>query len=174
MNSLLRSLPALIAGALAMSALGCACPKVDLPSSDSTPPSITWKVTNKATSAVQNFTENGSFQAKLGEHYTVKMTATDTGGVHEASLADSVGWQCKSGSVAKGAGPSLGTPDVEKHDVWPNGQVCSEIVRYRDLDLIFECQPGYQFEKATVKLTGTGKNFFGGVTQGTLTINVVP
>ena len=174
MNSSLRFIRASIVSAPLALSLSCACPKVYKPASDSTPPTITWKVTNKATSAVQTFTGNGSFKAKWGERYAVKMTAADSGGVNEASLVSSTGWQCKTGDVAKNAGPGLETPDVEKHDVWPSGQVCSEIVKFRDLDFSFSCQPGYQFSSGSAVLTGVGKNFYGGVTTAKLTITVTP
>jgi hypothetical protein len=174
MNFSLRFIRASIVSAPLVLSLGCACPKVNKPTSDSTPPTITWKVTNKATSAVQPFTGNGSFKAKWGERYAVKMTAADSGGVNEASLVSSTGWQCKTGDVAKNAGPGLESPDVEKHDVWPSGQVCSEIVKFRDLDFSFSCQPGYQFSSGSAVLTAVGKNFYGGVTTAKLTITVTP
>jgi hypothetical protein len=160
--------------------LGCAGLKVNKPASDLTPPTIssppiiTWKVTNKANSAIQTFTGDGSFKAKWGERYAVKMTAADSRGVNEASLVSMTGWQCKSGNVAKSSGPSLESPDVTKHDVWPSGQVRKEIVKFRDLDFFFSCQSGYRFSSGSDVLTGEGKNFSGEVTTAKLTITVTP
>jgi len=162
------------AGALVLSLVGCACPKVYRPASDSTPPTLEWKVTNNATSAVQNFSGNGSLTAKWGETYSVKLTATDGEGVHQVELADSVGWSCKSGNITKSSGPGLASPQVNTKDVWPSGQVCSELTLFRDLDFHFECQSGFQFASGSGGLTGTARNFFGGVTTGTLSIGVVP
>jgi hypothetical protein len=160
--------------------LGCAGLKVNKPASDLTPPTIssppiiTWKVTNKANSAMQTFTGDGSFKAKWGERHAVKMTAADSRGINEASLVSMTGWQCKSGNVAKSSGPSLESPDVTKHDVWPSGQVRKEIVKFRDLDFFFSCQSGYRFSSGSDVLTGEGKNFSGEVTTAKLTITVTP
>jgi len=168
------SLSRFAAVTLVLGSVACACPKVQLPSSDSTPPILTWKVTNKATNAVQYFTGNATIPASLGQQYEVKLTASDTGGVHEASLSGSSSWQCVSGQVASNKGPTLGAVETEKHDVWPSGEVCSEIEQFQDVGLSFDCQAGYQFNGGSVTLTGTGKNFYGGVTTATLTFNVPP
>jgi hypothetical protein len=174
MNSSLLSSRAWVVTTLVTSVCGCACPKVYPPASDSTPPSITWKVTNNTTNAVQNFTGDAEFQAKLGEHYVVKMTASDTDGVHEASVSDSVAWSCKQGNVVESEPPTLGVPIAETHDVWPSGQVCSSIELFEDVDLAFSCSAGYQFTSGSVEVRGSGENFFNGVTKAKLTINVVP
>ena len=174
MRPLPRSLLRWSASSLLLGTLGCACPKVALPASDATPPVITWKVTNEATNAVQSFTGNGSFTASWGEHFSVKMTASDTGGVNEASLFGSESWTCISGSIASQTGPGLEVADVEKHDVWPSGQVCSEMKKFRDVNLSFDCKSGYQFGSGHIALTGTGKNFYGGETTASLSIIVTP
>jgi hypothetical protein len=167
-HRLLLLLFTLAIGALA----GCACPKVQKPSSDSSPPTINWKVRNESTNAVQTFTGNASFQAQKNEHYVVTMTAADSGGVHEATLTDETSWSCKQGSAVSSSGPGLTVPLTEKHDEWPSGQVCSEIDLILDKKLEFTCQSGYQFNGALVRLTATGKNFYNGQTTAQLTINI--
>jgi hypothetical protein len=75
MNSALRFIRASIVSAPLVLALSCACPKVYLPTSDSTPPTIAWKVTNLVTGAVQTGTGNDTLTAKYNQRVDVKMTA---------------------------------------------------------------------------------------------------
>jgi hypothetical protein len=108
----------------------------------------------------------------VGDSYHVKMTAADSGGISEASLVGSIEWWCKAGEVTSHSGPGLETPDVTKHGVWPSGQVCSEIVKFRDFDFSFDCPAGYQFSGGLAVLTGVAKNFYGGVKTSKVIMHV--
>jgi hypothetical protein len=173
MNSALRFIRASIVSAPLVLALSCACPKVYLPTSDSTPPTIAWKVTNLVTGAVQTGTGNDTLTAKYNQRVDVKMTAADSGGVNEASLVSLVYCSCKEDEYPYEY-PWYGTSSKsEKHDAWPSGQVCSKIVLFWNHGCV-GCPDGYQFSNGWLVLTGEGKNFHGGVTKATLTITVTP
>jgi len=156
MNSALRFIRASIVSAPLVLALSCACPKVYLPASDSTPPTIAWKVTNIATGAVQTGTGNDTLTAKYNQYVDVKMTAADSGGVYEAYLVTSY--------------PDFGVVDLksEKHDAWPSGQVCSKIVIIQEIFI-----PDWALIPSIV-LNGVGKNFHGGVTTAKLNLTFTP
>jgi hypothetical protein len=151
------------------------------PASDSTPPTIAWQVTNLYTNAVQTFTGNDSFTAKLYEAYQVKMTAEDSGGVNEASLDGSIYWWCTNTNAIEFDPGS--DPDITKHDMWPSGQVCRKIVmplrnvNTGGLDMVckWDLEPfGSEFFWGLHMLTGVAKNFYGGVTTAKLKINITP
>lgn len=174
MNQYRRPLLMFFVSVLVGPLAGCACPKVKKPASDSTPPTISWTVRNESTNTSQTLSGDASLQVKKGDHYVVTMTAADSGGVNEATLAGEVSWSCRQGSVASNAGPGLESPQTEKHDEWPSEEVCSEIKLSRDQKLDFQCQSGYQFQGGLVRLTGTGKNFYNGLTNAKLTMTVSP
>jgi hypothetical protein len=180
MNSARRFIRASIVSAPLVLALSC-CPKVYKPASDSTPPTIAWKVTNLYTNAVQTFTGSDSFTIKLDEAYQVKMTAEDSGGVNEASLDHSIYWSCTNSNVIEFYPGS--DPAITKHDMWPSGQVCSKIVmplrEVNTFTLIAVCKSdiepfGSEFSGGLHLMTGVAKNFYGGVTTAKLKINITP
>ena len=176
-NSARRFIRASIVSAPLVLALSCACPKVYKPASDSTPPTIAWKVTNLDTNAVQTFTGSDSFAAKGTERFQVKMTAADSGGVNEAYWEDSSYFSCTSKPNVIHSHP--GESDITKRDMWPSGQVCSEIVKFHNVETWWMPQLCYynyddQFLGGVVVVTGVGKNFYGGVTTAKLKITITP
>ncbi len=54
------------------------------------------------------------------------------------------------------------------------GNVLTQIFLLQDADLAFPCSSGFSFTGGNEQLLGTGENYFGGKTNGTLTFNVVP
>jgi hypothetical protein len=109
------------------------------------------------------------------------MTAADFGGVNEAYWEDSpLYFWCKETPNVIHSIPGPGDDsDITKRDMWPSGQVCSEIVMFHKVytDLLFDAcdntQPiGGQFVGGLLVVTGVGKNFYGGVTTAKLKINI--
>jgi len=159
---------------LCVAIAGCDGLKVPKPSSDSTPPTIRWHVRDSGTGDVQKFTGNGVVATKRGKHFVVTMKAEDSGGVSEITLGGTTSWLCTMGNLAQQAGPSLEA--TEKQSLQPDGDgmVLTEVPIIRNVELDFDCQPGYQFKSATRKLMGSGKNYFGGVAQAELVFKVSP
>lgn len=149
------------------------CAKVPKPTSDSTPPTLTWSVYNQNTSTTVQINGSGTLNAKSGESYRVTLTANDPQGIHEITLGSNTGWQCVSGNIAQSAGPGLGV--LDKQDLQPDSQnnVLTSIFLIQQANIgPFDCQPGFTFSGASVEFDGTGTNYFNGVTKGTLKFNV--
>lgn len=151
----------------------CVCPKVQLPASDSTPPKIAWRVRDKTTGDEKNFSGDGDLEVKWGHKLEIKATATDNEGVHQLDIGESAGWSCTNGSTNTSQPPDSATYSEHK-DQWPNGEVCTEIEYFADEDLGWSCDSGYWFQGGVVTFNATAHNFYGGTTQSTLTIKVVP
>lgn len=153
------------------------CSKVPKPTSDSTPPILTWHIHNQDTSSDTQIVGTGSVNAKIGDSYQVTLTADDPQGIHEITLGSNTGWQCLDAldNLAQSHGPSLGTTD--KQDLQPDsqGNVLTSIFLIREASIgPFECQAGFAFSGGSVVFTGTGTNYFNGVTKATLTFSVSP
>jgi hypothetical protein len=54
------------------------------------------------------------------------------------------------------------------------GNVLTQIFLLRDANLDFGCQAGFTLKNGSEELLGTGENYFGGKTNGTLTFQVKP
>lgn len=158
------------AAVLVLTAATC---KTPAPSSDATPPTLEWVVRNADTNVSQTFTGSGTVNAKRGEFYKVTLKAIDPQGVHDILLGGSASWTCSSGAVAQNKIADFVTA---KQTLNPDsaGNVLTQIFLLQDADLTFACSGGFSFTGGSEQLLGTGENYFGGKTNGTLTFTVVP
>jgi hypothetical protein len=163
--------PRIAFAALAFVLLFAGTCKAPAPTSDSTLPSLEWVVRNTETSVDQKFTGSGTVIAKRGESYKVTLKAIDPEGVHEITLGRNATWTCENGGVAQNVNADSAT---SKQTLDPDsmGNVLTEIFLIRDKNLLLDCQPGFTFAGGSDQLTGSGTNYFGGKTKGTLTFKV--
>jgi hypothetical protein len=158
---------------IALCLLGAATCKTPAPKSDSTPPKLEWVVRNSDTNVSQTFNGNGTVNAKHGDFYKVTLKAIDPEGVHEITLGGAATWTCLSGDVGQNANADFATA---KQPLNPDsmGNVLTQIFLLQDANLDFHCNGGFTFQGGNEQLIGTGENYFGGKTTGTLTFNVAP
>lgn len=157
----------------------CQKPK---PTSDSTPPTLKWKVLNKNTNQFVIFDEatksteavgNATVPAKIGDSYRVTLIANDDEGVHEISVTGSSEWGCSTGNVGQSHGPSLETTDTQPLEPNSEGKVLTSIFLLREVEIgPFPCQAGWNFDGGSKSVIGTAKNYFNGVTKATLVFKV--
>ena len=159
--------------ALALLLLPAVACKTTAPKSDSTPPRLEWVVRNAGTNASQTFNGSGTVNAKRGESYKVTLKAIDPEGIHEITLGGSASWTCTSGAVGQN---KIADFITKKQTLTPDGMgnVLTEIFLLQDANLDFQCQAGFTFKGGSEQLLGTGENYFGGKTNGTLTFAVTP
>ncbi len=149
------------------------CPTVKKPTSDPTPPTLEWVVTNLSTSQVQTFANDGSLTVPIGTSYRVVLNAMDPEGVSQISLGASISWTCSDGDVAQNHS-SLGAKDVQDLQPDQNGNVLTKIFLIRSGDLNFECQPDLPFSDGDQGFEGGAKNYFGGQATGHFSFHVTP
>jgi hypothetical protein len=170
-----RRLPRRVWILLAVGALATAScsPRVPRPTSDSTPPTLEWVVTNDETNEQQTFAGSGSVQASQGDSFLVTLKAKDPEGILQITISSNVGWGCSSGDLGQNVGPSLGSVDEHSSQEDAEGKVPTELFMLRDVDLgPYDCQSGLSFDGATETINGSGTNYLNLDVQGTLTFNV--
>lgn len=150
--------------------------------SDSTPPVLVWNVYDHQTNAQADHPGNPTIEAKLGRRFRVILKANDPEGVQSIQLNPTVGGGEISWSCADPPGPpnlqqsknaTLG-PQTQNLAPDANGLVLTSIFLIQELDFTLSCQEGWTFLGGTAKLTGRASNYFGGVTNGTITFSISP
>ena len=179
--------PALLLGlgaalGLCLTVAGCSNLKVKKPSSDSTPPALTWTVFNYDTSVTKDHAGSPSLQAKRGESYRVTLKAKDPQGIKSIQINPTVGsgeinWLCNDppgGENLQQAKSALLGPMNQDLTPDANGYVLTSIFLIHDLDFSLACQPGWTFASGTATLTGRATNYYSGVTTEVITFTIAP
>lgn len=162
----------LIVSLLAVCAL-TACTKTTPNTIETTAPTLTWKVLDRATNDTRTYTGNASVTVTQGTTYTVTLVAADDGGVHQITLGSSSEWTCQDGEVASTSGPSLDKTDVQNLNPDSNNQALTSIFLIRDASLgPYTCQSGYHLTGANETLYGTSTNYANHKAQATLTLHL--
>jgi hypothetical protein len=95
--------------ALGLLVLLAACsPRVPKPTSDGTPPTLQWVITDEDTNEQQTFSGSGSIQTTQGKSYQVVLKAIDPQGIFRITISSSFGYSCSGGGIGQQVGPSLG------------------------------------------------------------------
>ena len=158
--------------ALLLSAGSCE-DKVAKPTSDSTPPTITWAITNQDTGEQKTFPNSGSLNVSVGSRFYLTMRVNDPQGVHQTTLGDSSGYQCVGDGVASNVGPGLGVTETNNLQPDSNGLVLTSTFLFRNVQLVdFPCPSGQTFSGGSQTFQGTATNYFNGKTQGTFTFHI--
>lgn len=160
-----------LAGVGALLALVGCDPKVPKSTSDSTPPSLEWVVTDLTTNQAQTFANGGSLTVPIGASYRVVLNASDPEGISQISMGSSVSWTCSDGDVAQ-LHQSLGANDVQDLKPDQNGNVLTKIFLIQTANLDFSCQAGLPFTDGDRGFKGGAKNYFGGEVDGTFDFHI--
>lgn len=154
---------------LAMLLGGCA-QTVTMPTSDSSPPTLTWSVFDET---AQNMTNPAPspFQAQSGHTYLVTLNAQDPQGLHRISLASSQSWDCTNGTVTSHSSPLLGPPQTQvynpdSHNQVPTGGALNKEITFSPNP----CDPGFHLANGVWGFDAQAENFFGGITPGSLQV----
>jgi len=157
---------------------GCSNLKVKLPTSDSTPPSLTWNVFHHATREQADHPGSPTIHAKRGDSCRILLKAKDPEGVKTIQINPTLGggemtWQCASGDLAKNMSATLG-PITQNLAPDANGMVLTSIFLAFELDFSMDCPAGWSFASGSAQLTGRAGNYFGGVTTEVIKFAVNP
>jgi hypothetical protein len=162
-----------IAVVLALLALA-ACEKVDKPTSDSTPPELTWHVENLTKNTTADFPATGAtVTGAKGDGFRVTLTAKDPEGIHKITMGGGYVRGCRSGDVAQAANGDF-APQTQTLNPDAQGKVLTSIFLINSYDPDVTCNAGFTWTGTTISLAGTGTNYFNGTTNGSISIAVNP
>jgi hypothetical protein len=145
------------------------CDKLKLPASDSTPPTLKWKVYFFETSTEQEITATGqTVKVKAGKEVRVTLIAEDKdGGVKKISFGGGTTWGCISGGIGQNKSGLLST-DVQNLSPDSDGYVLPSIFLMRSFTMNFDCSSGYTLTGGKYELVGNAENYYGGTANSML------
>jgi hypothetical protein len=149
-----------------------ACDKVPMPTSDSTPPRLSWTVLKLGNKESTNVPSGGTYPARKTDSLLVTLTANDPQGV---SYIEMGGGYVKYCTVSGGQTNAQGILDTLSHSITPDAdnQVLTETIETRTVQAVINCNSG-DWSSTVVALNGLARNYFSGETNATLTINFKP
>jgi hypothetical protein len=166
--SSLRS-PIGFASALTAVVLLAGCGSGEPNTTETTPPALSWSVTNKETKERQDVQGSGSVSAGPQDSFLVVFKANDSGGVKTMSLGGSATWSCSSGEVGQ-----TGIEDYagQKQTLHPDskGEVDQYAFMLTNVSTGWVCQGGFDFGGGFAALQGSAGNYSGREATATLKI----
>jgi len=156
--------------AASLLSLGASC-KVTKPTSDNTPPKVTWHVVRRPSNAQLTFSPSGTVHVPAGESLAINCTVEDPQGVQKISLGGGGAYTCLNGDIGQTTNFDLAS-DVQNLHPNANNEVLTKIFLLKTVNPDdWTCKQGYSFSGGSLTLICTGENYFGGVTTGQLTIS---
>jgi hypothetical protein len=151
------------------------CGKVPKPSSDSTPPNLSWHVENLVSGNRVDIMNSGSYAAKPGDTLRIRLTAYDPEGIQKITLDGGYTVECRhpTSSLAQNLN-GVYFPEQQTLSPDASGMVLTSIFIMRTYEYVTTCNQGFVFKKTTAVLKGAGYNYFSGVSTGTLNIVIFP
>jgi len=154
--------------------VGC-CGKVAKPSSDTSPPSLSWEVTNRDSGSTSTFSvAGGVFQTLPGVTYQITLRAADAGGVEHVVLTGGGSYTCLQPGLARVENMDVAAQDVV---LQPNGNdqvdTCWALVTFLDSGG-WDCGAGFRFGGGNLILHGTAIDYFSNRTESHLTLSRGP
>jgi len=150
-----------------------ACTTVTPPSSDPTPPVLTWHIENQTTGASSSVTGSGSVAASVNDSIRITLKADDPQGIQLIELGGGYVTSCQAGDAASSASGSFGT-DSQPLSPDAQGNVLTSIFLIKTVVPDVSCPGGSSWQSTSVSLNGLGRNYFSGTTTGTLAITYGP
>lgn len=155
--------------------------KVLKPTSDSTPPAITWRVENTNARTTTDLGATGEVVGRKGDTFRVYMYASDPEGIQRIEMsAGAVEIRCSGGT---GSGETLGTVGqglgslVEERTLAPDseGKVLTRTFIFHVVSPTTTCKDdGFTWRSYIQDLLGGATNYFNLSTDGHLRITVLP
>jgi hypothetical protein len=152
-----------------------ACDKVRIPRADSTPPEITWKVTNTATGKTTDIVGSAGYKVKAGEDVNVVMRGTDPQGIQLIAQKGQFLVECRDPKAPVQTNVSgIYFPLSQTQTAGPDSMVYPALELFRFINPVVGCTTGLPFKINTITLDGEAHNFYGGVATAQLYIAVTP
>lgn len=149
------------------------CDKVTMPTSDSTPPTVSWSVQKNGGSS-QNLPAISTINAAKGDKFSVTLMLKDSEGMKNITLGSSGSYACSSGNFSENKSFS-GATDAQNLGPDSNGKVLTKIILTHDFDTAsLSCDSGSSFTGGSYVFNGSGENYFRGTATGKLTISIAP
>jgi hypothetical protein len=161
---------------LSLSLAGCPqpVPKVSIPGTDASPPTLVWQTYNLQTKERREIAQDGqSVQVASTDQYVVTLVVEDlNGGVKDVSLTGNAQYKCEQGGLVEEKKYELerqdqkGVPDHEN-----KVPVRASLVYSVDLNK-HGCKEMQTFAGGTLSLVGKGHNFVNGAGMKTLRVQL--
>lgn len=151
-----------------------ACDKVPMPTSDSTPPSLTWTVKNQTANTSSTISGSGRVTAQGKDTLYITLRANDPEGVSYIVLSGGYQKYCTGSDSTAQTGQ--GDFATQLHSLSPDAsnQVSTAAIETMTLKADTVCSSGYTWDSTLVTLHGLARNYFSGETRGSLSITFTP
>lgn len=161
---------------LILLALGLTSCKTTKPSSDSTPPKITWRYVNSTTGKEQDLKDDaGPIEISETDRMVVTCFANDSGGVHKISLKADALVDCKTVGSQPLVQDNLNRVLMPLKEQILNPSADNTVLTKIFLNHQFVLKEdvacgtaGFTVYAGDITFTATAENYFGGVTKNTL------
>jgi len=162
--------------AFGLSLLGCPqpIPRVSIPSSDPSPPTMVWQTYNMSTKESGQIVKDGqSLDVPADEQYVVTLAVEDlNSGVRDVTLNGNVQYTCEQGSQAENKKlplePQETKPTPDQENKVPITASLVYAVEFGKMG----CKENWTFGGGKLSLVGKAHNFVGGGEMRTLYVNL--
>jgi len=161
---------------LGLSLVGCPqpIPRVPIPGSDASPPTMAWQTYNMLTKERGEITKDGqSIDVPSGEQYVVTLAVEDlNSGVKNVTLSGNVQYACEQGGQVENKKFPLETQETKPTPDQENKVPVSAALVYAVEFGKMGCKENWTFGGGKLSLVGKAHNFVGGAEMRTLHVNL--
>lgn len=162
--------------ALGLSLIGCPqpVPRVAIPGSDASPPTMVWQTYNMLTKARGEIVKDGqSLDVPSGEQYVLTLVVEDlNSGVKDVTLNGNVQYTCEQGGQVENKKFLLETQEMKPIPDQENKVPVTASLVYPVEFGKMGCKEFWIFGGGKLTLTGKSHNFVGGAEMRTLYVNL--
>ncbi len=161
---------------LGLSLIGCPqpIPRVAIPGSDASPPTMVWQTYNMLTKENGQIVKDGqSLDVPAGEQYVVTLAVEDlNSGVKDVTLNGNVQYACEQGGQVENKKFSLESQEMKPTPDQENKVPVTATLVYAVEFGKMGCKENWTFGGGKLSLVGKAHNFVGGAEMRTLHFNL--
>ena len=161
---------------LGLSLIGCPqpIPRVAIPGSDASPPTMVWQTYNMLTKESGQIVKDGqSLDVPAGEQYVVTLAVEDlNSGVKDVTLNGNVQYACEQGGQVENKKFSLESQEMKPTPDQENKVPVTATLVYAVEFGKMGCKENWTFGGGKLSLVGKAHNFVGGAEMRTLHFNL--
>ena len=161
---------------LGFSLVGCPkpIPRVSIPSTDPTPPTMVWQTYNMLTKESGQIVKDGqSLDVPADEQYVLTLDVEDlNSGVKDVTLSGNVQYACEQGGQIENKKYPLETQETKPTPDQENKVPVTASLVYAVEFGKMGCKENWTFGGGKLSLVGKAQNFVGGVEMKTLHVNL--
>jgi hypothetical protein len=161
---------------LGLSLIGCPqpIPRVPIPSSDASPPTMAWQTYNMQTKESGAIVKDGqSIDVPSGEQYVLTLVVEDlNSGVKDVTLSGNVQYACEQGGQVENKKFPLETQETKPTPDQENKVPVRAVLVYAVEFGKMGCKENWAFGGGKLSLMGKAHNFVGGAEMRTLHVNL--